>query len=254
LPPDLTWLLTPSQWGKEVLEKFFSLPIRVCPHGVSNWFRPSARLIVTDAYVYRVLHMTSSNAERKGTRPLLDAWKPFVASHPEARLLVVAPTEGLAKHQFWVRARQLDATVKVVPYGALGAGRRLAESMAMCSLVCQPSRGEGFGLVPLEARALGVPVAATACTGHSEHFGNSRAWMDKYGCELIETGGLSPIDDLPGALAPSLEPVAILAALERAYERRFDMERACLARADEVGSEWSWLKKTGPVLEELNNA
>jgi glycosyltransferase involved in cell wall biosynthesis len=209
--------------------------------------------MVTDEYVYWVLHMTSSNGERKGTRELLDAWKPFAERHPEARLLVVAPTEGLARHQSWVRSRELDS-VKVVASGALGAGVRLAERMACFNLVCQPSRGEGFGLVPLEARALGVPVAATGCTGHSEHFPETAAALDQAGCVLIETGEMSPIDDLPGAMAPSLDPDAILWALELAYANRSNLERAAFASADAVALSWSWLKKTGPVLKELDDA
>jgi glycosyltransferase involved in cell wall biosynthesis len=258
LPPYLTGLMTPSEWGAGILRRFFSLPIKVCPHGVLPHFNSSARnkwIMTTDAYVYRVLHMTSSNGERKGTRELLDAWKPFAERHPEARLLVVAPTDGLARHQSWVRKRGLDS-VKVVASGALGAGARLAESMACVSLVCQPSRGEGFGLVPLEARALGVPVAATGCTGHSEHFpqATDAVELERAGCVLIETGPLSPIDDLPGAMAPSLDPAAILTALELAYANRSELKKASFRRADEVAAEWSWLKKTGPVLSELCDA
>ena len=49
----------------------------------------------------------------------------------------------------------------------------MASYLGGFDLVCQPSRAEGFGLVPLEARACGVPVAATLCTGHADHMAAS---------------------------------------------------------------------------------
>lgn len=258
LPDYITGLLSPSAWGAEVLRRHFDLPVKVCPHGVGEHFRPELRDRAFEyrrkmgaGYRYAVLHMTSTNAERKGTRELLDAWQQFVKGMPEARLIVVAPHEGLAEQAFWVRRRALDETVKVLAAGALGAGRSLAAQMASFDLVCQPSRAEGFGLVPLEARALGVPVAATFCTGHSEHFPQQSLAAESAGCVSIASGIDAPVDDLPNALAPSVDPAAILAALKWAFVHQGFLEIRARANAQAIVDEWSWEKKTGPVLKEL---
>jgi glycosyltransferase involved in cell wall biosynthesis len=257
LPPYLTGLLSPSAWGATVLQRFFSLPVKVCPHGVSKHFAPLHRCGVIKAAVrrasglYVVLHMTSTNAQRKGTREMLDAWKLW--RETSARLLVVAPREGIAEQRYWVSSRGLDATVKVIAAGELGAGERLAERMAAFDLVCQPSRAEGFGLLPLEARALGVPVAATKTTGHSEHFPQTDAAASAAGCVLIGTGPDAPVDDFPGAQAPSLSVESVLAALDRAFRQREELSAAALAQAEKVAADWSWTAKTGPVLQELDD-
>ncbi len=258
LPPYLTGLLSPSKWGADILRRFFDLPVRVCPHGVGREFSPElvARRATDPAEVeyvlhYRVLHMTSTNAQRKGTRELLDAWKPFSERTPEARLLVVAPREGIAEQHFWVASRGLQASVRVIASGELGRGDVLARRMASFDLVCQPSRAEGFGLVPLEARALGVPVAATSCTGHSEHMLATRERSCPPGCVNIATGDDAPIDDFPGAKAPSLSADAVYDALLLAYGDRWRLVREAREAAREVYDAWSWARQTGPVLREL---
>lgn len=261
LPPYLTGLLAPSQWGAEVLRKFFSLPVKVCPHGVGrefHWGHRRGPRPVDTLPTYLVLHMTSTNAQRKGTRELLDAWQAFSERVPEARLVVVAPREGLAEQVYWVTSRGLAKTVRVLGAGDLGSGEQLAQRMSYFDLICQPSRAEGFGLVPLEARALGVPIAATTCTGHAEHMpyaggvtAEDRAVGWILGCVPIETGPDAPIDDFPGAQAPSLSPDAIYTALVCAYGDRHSLASNAADVAQDVYESWSWEKKTGPVLKEL---
>lgn len=249
LPPYLTGLLSPSKWGAEVLRKFFSLPVKVCPHGVGREFAPRPTRKASNFYC--VLHMTSTNAQRKGTRELLDAWKGFVERVPSARLMIVAPREGMAEQRFWVSSRGLSDTVAVIGAGDLGKGKELAERMAAYDLVCQPSRAEGFGLLPLEARSLGVPIAATNCTGHTEHMPPFHDMA--HGCVTIRTEGEAPIDDFPGAKAPALSSRAVYAALITAYENREQLLEAAAECAPNVYASWSWARVTGPVLKELDD-
>jgi glycosyltransferase involved in cell wall biosynthesis len=115
-----------------------------------------------------------------------------------------------------------------------------------CHLVCQPSRGEGFGMCPLEARACGVPVVATATTGHSDHMSPQPA-----GCVVVATGDDSPINDGPGALAPSLSVEAVEAALEEAYKSWRELHRAALEAAPAVAEEWSWANQTKRWLKDM---
>jgi glycosyltransferase involved in cell wall biosynthesis len=123
---------------------------------------------------------------------------------------------------------------------------RLAETYAAHHVVCQPSRGEGFGLCPLEALACGVPIVATACTGHSEWF-----TPQLQGAVKVEHGPDAPIDDGPGAMAPTVEPDAIAAALSAAYTHWDSLNQAAAAAAAHVREHWAWSAQLAPLMREF---
>jgi glycogen(starch) synthase len=116
--------------------------------------------------------------------------------------------------------------------------RRFLSVLAACDLLVVPSRYEPFGLIALEAQALGVPVVANAVGGLAEivHHG--------------ETGLLNPLAD--GSLGLSLAIERLAADPERLRRmrgpareharREYDFERVdalierCLRRAELPGS------------------
>jgi hypothetical protein len=262
LPDYVTGMLAPSSWAARVLRAFFDLPVEVCPHGVAPAFRPqlAERKIAYDEYdrgFFGVVHLTSTAGERKGTRELLDGWKLALDQgilSDRSSLFIVAPYEGLAEHRFWISERKLDKE-KVFLRAEFGVSpAELSRKLSRFHLVMQPSRGEGFGLIPLESRALGVPTAATCVTGHAEHFPSTALEARQRGCVLIEHGPDSPIDDLPGATAPSVSAEAIADALGFAYENWPELAAEALIRAPELGEAWAWPKVAGPVLRQIARA
>jgi glycosyltransferase involved in cell wall biosynthesis len=131
-----------------------------------------------------------------------------------------------------------------VVHGQLIPYDKLVQTMQFYSVVVQPSRAEGFGLVPLEARACGIPVVMTNSTGHSDHF-------DPESCMLVQSGSLEESDDYWGARAPTVKDESILEALVSAKDQ---IERL------EVGAErfahhheWSWANHARHAVEELRN-
>ena len=249
----VTGILAPSRWAEQVLRKLFpSLPVMHCPHGVMPEMAPDAeaRDRAKNSHeegAFNVVHLTSTTGQRKGTRELVDAWKMVqgqLGASPE--LVVVADPRGLAEVREWVddapNARVVD-----------GLGFPAATIRAIYSrshLVCQPSRAEGFGLVPLEARCCGVPVAATACTGHADHMR-----PDEPGCPsgtvVIAHGDAAPLDDLAGATAPEVTASAVAEALVSAHEGYAQLHDEALRAAPDLAARWTWTKRTGPALERL---
>ncbi len=253
-----TEILVPSHWARDIVEENTSMDVRVVPHGVAYHFTPKPELRAEARASYRrgdfgVLHLSSSTYDRKGTLALVTAWGHAMAKGdlpPNARLRLVLEIDAMARTTAWMAESGL-----MLPNVALTARLdarpdKLAETYASHHVVCQPSRGEGFGMVPLEALTCGVPIVATACTGHSEWFRDGRPGIS--GAVRVEHGPEAPIDDGPGAMAPSVEPDAIAAALREAYQRWEHLDREADRNASEVRATWSWPVQLAPFLEALS--
>ena len=259
LEQSLTGFFSPSVWGVTMLKTYTSLPVVLWQHGISQEFKPTlaSRTTLEDDYehgYFHALHLASSPRERKGTKELLRAWCTAVkegrlGKTPLLRLIVDAPRDYFKKtvdayagtdtrvlnSMVWWRSVNLDET-------------KMVEIYRSHHLVIQPSRGEAFGMVPLEALASGTPVCLTQATGHFEY-----ADPLPPGSVLISTGDLEPIDDGPGALAPSLSWEDVYRSLCEAYTSWHSIFASAQRNADKIREAWSWSRVTKPALEALEN-
>lgn len=245
-----TGLLAPSTWAQGVLEDLFpDLRVVCVPHGVTA-LRGSASAAELELEStrrdyhdgqFRVAHFSTSDRERKGTFELLQAWRALLAdrrlpSGAELTLVLDYPArvrliERMADEELIVPSVKFSDRVDLGP-------EEMAQFLRHYHLVCQPSRGEAFGLVPLEALCAGVPIAATNCTGHQEYMHNG-----VHGSVAIETGELAPIDDLEGAMAPSLEPSSIYEALWAAHPYWPALHRAAFDHRAQLSAKWDWRRQ-----------
>lgn len=153
-----------SEAAREYAGRHFPVPIVVLPNGVDlDRFRPGApRLPRFDDGVPNILFVGRFDP-RKGLPELLRA----------AALLA---SEGVPFRLILVGDGRLRAEAERLAGGALRGrvhfeGRvghdRLPNYYASADLFCSPARGgESFGMVLLEAMAVGVPVVATDLPGH----------------------------------------------------------------------------------------
>jgi glycosyltransferase involved in cell wall biosynthesis len=249
-------LLAPSAWAACVLRKHVpGRPVVVAPHGVTpEVHKPDAALRADARSRYRegafdVLHMTSSETERKGTRQLLRAWKDALrinALPTFAQLHIVMNPTQLNRVKWWCADLGLTDQQVVVHPGLAYSQETIAQMYGAMHVVCQPSRGEGFSLCPLEALACGVPIVATSCTGSSEWFGGGLP-----GAVVVRHGPLAPMDDFPGSMAPGVDYIAIRDALAEAVSLWPHLADAAEQHAETLRSEWSWEKKNPPALRRL---
>jgi len=249
-------LLTPSHWAAKVLrEAFPGVPVIVAPHGVSpdcHAVSPAARAATRKDHkhgLFNVLHMTSTEAERKSTKPLLQAWRDLKrrgAIPKISRLHILMNPTHVSKVRWWASDIGLADTDYVVSPGLVHGRGAIASLYGAMHLVCQPSRAEGFGIVPLEALACGTPVAITTCTGHSEYAATGLPGMVE-----VESGLSGPMDDFPGARAPIVRASAIADALEFAYGRWESLADQAEQNAAALAGEWSWTKKNVPALRAM---
>ncbi len=253
-----TGLVTPSLWGvrmirenlREVGEPDF--PVSVWPHAVERTFQPSPEKHALRATEYgngayfKVLHLASTTLQRKGTREMLQAWCRLV----DAGKLGKSPTlcvivDGSAEAFRDAFAPEKHPEV-VFPGRLCLPPEKAAFLYQQAHVVCQPSRGEAFGQIPLEARACGVVVCATACTGqgHVKWAVGEAYGGEPPGVVVIPTGPDAPIDDGPGAMAPSLSVDDVEAALLRCYEEWPELALQARGQAPGVSAAWSWEERT----------
>lgn len=155
-------VLTPSQAvADEVIAAYRLDPALVTPTplGVDDaWFTtdpPTAAWRAAHGLPERYLLFVGSVEPRKNLPVLLAAVRRLHATDADAPPLVLVGPPG------WGPTLDLAGMPpgSVITAGYLDAGE-LRSTVAGASVLCFPSRYEGFGLPPLEALAAGVPVVA----------------------------------------------------------------------------------------------
>lgn len=235
-------MITPSSWGRTVLEAQRPGAVSyVVPHGVGRefwaWKRDvrQSRRQRDEGLLF--LHVTSTTSERKGTLELLAAWERLMArGYPG--LLTIA-TDDAGRRHLKQRASIPDAVRIVVPRVKSG---EMPAFMDAFDVIVQPSRSEGFGLVPLEAACLGKPVIMTDCTGHSE-FSRSIVFTP------VPSGPLAEIMDYEGSEAPSVSPSDIIGALDHVKRYFHHLSAQAWDHREEVYDQWKWSSVLRPFIQ-----
>jgi phosphatidyl-myo-inositol dimannoside synthase len=94
----------------------------------------------------------------KGHEALIDVWPTVVSAVPEAHLLIVGDGPDLIRVR--ALAARSPATTRIEVAGFV-PDEAMATVWAEATVFAMPSRGEGFGLVYVEAMRQGVPVVAS---------------------------------------------------------------------------------------------
>lgn len=180
---DAIW--TTSEWCRNVFVRAFegagfSKPVFVVRHGVdSGQFPPILRhpKKPSDLNPYTFLWKGQNPSDRKRGDIAIEAFK--MANLPHSRLLV--------KSQPGHHSRGTFFNVDRVTYTSewwTDDELRLALANADCFV--QPTRGEGFGLEPLEATACALPAMATAYSGIEDYLWDCGSiWAENY-IDLME--------------------------------------------------------------------
>jgi len=221
-------ILTPSKWCRSAfLRSGVKRPVEVVQHGISNAFQPRGG----DAYGDLIHFCSAKDPARKGTVELIAALEGVRDKMLDfgAKLRVYSASPAV---EMFIASRPWRDIIEV-KQDTPGTPESMAAKLWRASMVVQPSRAEGYGVIPMEALyGCGVPVVATSCTGHAEYLE-----AETPGAAIVPTGSLEPCS---GARAPSLEPRDIQKALSTALSNYWELAEAARTRAPQIRPEWTW--------------
>lgn len=129
----------------------------VCWLGTQSDDAPETRLTLEGPPVVCIVGRLDELAY-KGHNELITAWPKVLKAVPEARLKIVGSGPFLSRYR--AAAASSEARSKIEVLGSL-SDKALEDVWRETTVFAMPSRGEGFGLVYIEAMRWGVPVIAS---------------------------------------------------------------------------------------------
>lgn len=219
--------------------------VRVIRHGVPlEHLSKPAREMQRSTPTFLHVSGAKSFPARKGTAALLYAAAELVKAGRDFHLYLhldkteqlseALKTMGLEHHVSYLSDRYRKADLMM---------RQLARGI---DAVIQPSRGEGFGLIPLEARTLGIPAILTNATGHQEHF--------QPGVDVeVATGSMMPLatQGNQSGMAPTVQIEAITRAMNKFLDNRRAITQHAQTWAEQHTYEWTWPMVLKPLITTL---
>lgn len=210
------WIHTVSETvADEVRHEFPAAADRVvaAPNGIR---RPPPATSASDAAVGhrlaggpRYVLALGTVEPRKELPTLVRAFDVLAADDPDLRLVLAGP-DGWGVDALTAARDRCHHARRIVRLGWLGGDQRLG-LLRGASVLAYPSRYEGFGLVPLEALAVGTPVVASNIDVHRETVAD--------GALLVTPGD---VDALAAALQRVLDDDALATDLVRRGQARVD--------------------------------
>lgn len=150
--------------SRHTLERYQALhgelpAARVCWLGAETDEEPEPAAADAGPPTVLILARIDAGDSYKGHAELIAGWPQVTAAIPEARLLIAGGGSGLGEIRARAAASPVTANIDILGFvleSEIDGLWRRAHVFAM------PSRGEGFGLVYIEAMRHGLPVIASA--------------------------------------------------------------------------------------------
>jgi phosphatidyl-myo-inositol dimannoside synthase len=161
-----------------------------------------------------------SSAERyKGHDELLDCWSAVLERIPDAQLVIAGSGDDLTRLRAKTQSLALAESVLFLGFVSGGILEELRHRVALFAL---PSRGEGFGLVYLEAMRAGL-----ACIAGAHDAAADVIVHDETGVLVDPNDREALAVSIIGLLSAPERRAAYGAAGKRRFEAEFTFERYC---------------------------
>lgn len=217
-----------------------TVPIELIHWGIDeNKFRPVDRA-EGRPFTFGTMGALS---DRKGTDLLIKAFQLAFPNNEDVRLICKTSYNF---YHYMVK----DPRIKV-QLGAIDHNDLMREFFAQIDCFVFPTRGEGFGLTPLEAMATGVPAIVTGWSGPVEYMNEDVGWLIDYQMTPAKsfTEGIYK-EDCGDWAEPSLNHLVEL--MRYAYEHPEEVKQKGRNAAEHVINNWLWKDKIKMFHEALS--
>ena len=171
---------------------------------------------------------------RKGTDILIEA---FLEAFPKERDVRLLCKTSNNYWQFGMRDKRIKVITLPVSHEEL-----LKEFFYETDLFVFPTRGEGFGIPPLEVAATGIPSIVTNWSGPKDYLTDEMGWKLEYTMEPAKDFTEHIYKEDCGDWAkPSKEHLVHL--LRYAYEHQDEVREKGKTAAEYIQREWLWEKR-----------
>ena len=162
---------TTSNWCANVFEDNGYKDIKVYPHGINKIWQPKKR---EQQEVIKFLHI-GEPAPRKAGQTAVDAFVELYGNNPKYSLTIKAYHNNTTR----IYNNNIDKNIIGQPQNIYNNIKLITEDLSEEELVrlyydhdvlLYPSYGEGFGFIPLQALATGMPTICTADWAHYKEY------------------------------------------------------------------------------------
>ncbi len=180
---------------------------------------------------------------RKGTDLLIKA---FLEAFPTEKDVKLICKTSYNNYPFLVKDKRIEVQISAVSNEEL-----MEQFYKRVDCFVFPTRGEGFGMTPLEAMATGIPAIVTNWSGPTEYMNDEVGWLIDYTMTPADSFSKTIYKESCGDWAePDKEHLKKL--MRYAYEHRDEVKEKGKKAAEYVKNEWLWKDKIKMFKEELN--
>jgi glycosyltransferase involved in cell wall biosynthesis len=162
---------TTSEWCADIFEKNGYNDVKVYQHGIEDIWTPKKR---EESDVIKILHI-GEPAPRKAGQMVVDVFGELYGNNPKYSLTIKAYHNNTTR----VYNNHVDKEIIGLPNKVFNNVKIITDEISDADLVrlyhdhdvlVYPSYGEGFGFIPLQALATGMPTICTYEWADYKHF------------------------------------------------------------------------------------
>jgi len=241
----LDYIIVPSEFCKQSFKQSgVTTPIDVIPHGIEPEYRSYSDKRRQKPFTFYNTFSVHSFPYRKSCEELIRVFlKTFKGFEGDAELILRTQNQGpIIAYQ---KVHNFGKLIKIEPMINLTTeGFARIYSRVHCTV--HPSKGEGFGLIPLQSLCCGTPVIAPPVTG-------MRDYLTKDNAVLLKTKGLISAESWgsqPGQYY-SIDENDLSRCLMYMYENwEKEFERS-QKQCEEIRNKYTWGKSLSGFLSKL---